>query len=477
MSDPEIICPVIIGVDGLDGKLADLQDAGWLQGRELSSSVPNEGEVYVWSVSALKWVPTVVSGGGAHAISHETGGDPVHHDSITGSGTNTHAQIDTHLVSTDNPHATTAVQVGAEVNGSVASHAGLSTGVHGSGVSTLETVAGSQSKVDSHKDLSTGIHGVGVSDIESVAGSASKVSAHATLTSSVHNFDSLGNAPAQNHDNTKHATAYATQNDLSTHTSATAPHTGHVQLAGQLGGSCASPDVRGLRETAGPTLLVMGNIFDGEYLKRSGNNIVGSVISGGSPVWYGVLHATMADCNPIDQANLMHVTAVAGPSPTGVTASIARCVLFKNPYSITIRHVRLFGIGATTGLYKFAIYPKTVGSARTWESGAINSAVNTWLDITAGLPITLPIGEYWFCVAVTATGTTAGFRSQPAPLGTNHWGTSVAPLGSRNLGLPEYVQFAVTAGAFPVILPSLVAASYAGGATGTVPFAWLDSIV
>ncbi len=43
-----------------------------------------------------------------------------------------------------------------------------------------------------------------------------------------------------------------------------------VQLAGQLGGTAASPDVRGIRETAGPTLLAFGAIADGQALVRSG---------------------------------------------------------------------------------------------------------------------------------------------------------------------------------------------------------------
>lgn len=56
---------------------------------------------------------------------------------------------------------------------------------------------------------------------------------------------------------------------------------GLVQLAGQLGGTAASPDVRGLRETAGPTLLTLGAIADGETLVRSGATIVGSAGGGG----------------------------------------------------------------------------------------------------------------------------------------------------------------------------------------------------
>lgn len=44
---------------------------------------------------------------------------------------------------------------------------------------------------------------------------------------------------------------------------------------GQLGGTDAAVDVRGLRETAGPTLLTIGDVSDGQYLKRNGTGLVG----------------------------------------------------------------------------------------------------------------------------------------------------------------------------------------------------------
>lgn len=48
-----------------------------------------------------------------HATSHESGGgDQVSHQNLSGAGTNTHGQIDTHLGSTSNPHTVTAAQVG-----------------------------------------------------------------------------------------------------------------------------------------------------------------------------------------------------------------------------------------------------------------------------------------------------------------------------------------------------------------------------
>jgi uncharacterized lipoprotein YehR (DUF1307 family) len=59
-----------------------------------------------------------------HATSHENGGgDEVAHDDLSGAGSNTHAQIDTHLGSTSNPHNTSIANMGvgtlAELNTAV----------------------------------------------------------------------------------------------------------------------------------------------------------------------------------------------------------------------------------------------------------------------------------------------------------------------------------------------------------------------
>jgi hypothetical protein len=54
--------------------------------------------------------------------------------------------------------------------------------------------------------------------------------------------------------------------------------------SGQLGGTYPGPDVRGVRETSGPTLLTFGVIPDGQVLMRDGSNVVGSVMSTGGKV-------------------------------------------------------------------------------------------------------------------------------------------------------------------------------------------------
>lgn len=51
---------------------------------------------------------------------------------------------------------------------------------------------------------------------------------------------------------------------------------------GQLGGTYPNPDVRGVRETAGPTLLTVGAVADGEFLKRAGSALVGGAPAAGT---------------------------------------------------------------------------------------------------------------------------------------------------------------------------------------------------
>jgi hypothetical protein len=198
---------------------------------------------------------------------------------------------------------------------------------------------------------------------------------------------------------------------------------------------------------------------------------------GSSPPWAGVLHAAMGDGNSIYVTRSMEVlNSVAGPTPTIITTSVARCVLYRAQYAITVNRVRLFGVGATTSLYKFAVYPRGTGAARLWESGTVTSVANAWLSISAATPFTLAANtDYWFCVTVANVGTTAGFRSPPAPISTNQFGADAAPLGGRSMGLPVFVQFAVTAGAFPATLPAVAAAAYSAAATGSVPFAFFDN--
>lgn len=64
--------------------------------------------------------------------------------------------------------------------------------------------------------------------------------------------------------------------------------------SGQLGGTYPSPDVRGLRETAGPTLLTVGAVADGQVLKRVGVTVVGAAVTPTLGAVYGGGESTTA---------------------------------------------------------------------------------------------------------------------------------------------------------------------------------------
>lgn len=101
-------------------------------------------------------------------------------------------------------------------------HKDIATGIHGVGAGTIAKVGdiavdanlstNAQDAVTkrhsqntdsdlnpAHKDSTTGVHGVGGSTIDSVSARASAITSHAAITASVHNFDGSGNAPAQAH--------------------------------------------------------------------------------------------------------------------------------------------------------------------------------------------------------------------------------------------------------------------------------------
>ena len=106
---------------------------------------------------------------------------------------------------------------------------------------------------------------------------------------------------------------------------ATATVIGMVKLAGHLSGSAAVPEVVGLKETGGPTLLTVAGITDGQFLKRVGTTIVSATPPAQVPTGTGFRHVIdgvedataklvdTADVNAdqITYAKIQNITATA----------------------------------------------------------------------------------------------------------------------------------------------------------------------
>jgi hypothetical protein len=165
-------------------------------------------------------------------------------------------------------------------------------------------------------------------------------------------------------------------------------------------------------------------------------------------------------------------------TPTNISVSVARCSLIKLPADLVVNRIRWYGVGATTNVFRTAIY-RYSDLARLTAELPFTTVINTWGSVDAG-GVSLTAGElYFMAVSVNATGTTAG----PGCIGTTTAATtgliSAAPTalpGSLNPGA-GYVdnfnfQFAVSTGALPNPAATLVApAAWTGG----FPAFFLDS--
>lgn len=201
---------------------------------------------------------------------------------------------------------------------------------------------------------------------------------------------------------------------------------------------------------------------------------------GGSDVpepWEGKIAVAWGDGNPSLLDVLMGfqntVISVANPTPTAITTTVGRLVMFRLKSELTVNRIRYFGINAVAGIYTAAIYNASTG-ARVWTQTITVAA--GWNSIATGLPITLAANTpYWMGIGANAASAVVGFRSPASPI-TNSLGLVALP-GNLNLfAASRFAQVTLVAGAWPDPLPALAAAAFAsGGTTGTVPLFYLDN--
>jgi hypothetical protein len=200
---------------------------------------------------------------------------------------------------------------------------------------------------------------------------------------------------------------------------------------------------------------------------------------GASPAWHGDVYGAYGSCDPGDllQAAQSHGTVAA--TPTNITTSIARCCFFRPPADITVDRIRFYGVGATTGIYRVAIY-RYSDLVRLAVVNDFNTSANAWGSAGSNLNLSLTAGTlYFLAVAVDTTGTTAGIACMGPTVAATTGQVQAAPQSlPGNLDadagfLTGYqFQFAVTTGALPDPAATLAAqAAWTGG----MPAFWLDA--
>lgn len=185
-----------------------------------------------------------------------------------------------------------------------------------------------------------------------------------------------------------------------------------------------------------------------------------------------IIAALGADkCSPAQAMLHMQRAGNVACTPTNIATTVARCSLFRPPQDITVNTIRYYGVGATTNVYRVAIY-RLSDLARLIAESAFTTTANTWGTAATSLGLALTAGEaYFLACSVNATGTTPGvgcvggtvaattgqIQSTPAALPG-----SLAPASGYLDGY--FFQFAVTAGALPDPAATLAAqAAWTGG--------------
>lgn len=193
--------------------------------------------------------------------------------------------------------------------------------------------------------------------------------------------------------------------------------------------------------------------------------------SGGSPSWHGVVYGAWANCDP----NVVFERATRGGSvaatPTNIGNTVARIAYFVPPANITVNRIRFFGVGATTNVYRVALYNGDTLARLTTEL-AFTTAANTWGSAGATLNLALTANQlYFIAVSVNATGTTAGLLCMSPTIAATTGQVAVLPKnfpGSLDIDSKHlrgaFAQFTVTGGALPATAATIATqAAWTGG--------------
>lgn len=198
-----------------------------------------------------------------------------------------------------------------------------------------------------------------------------------------------------------------------------------------------------------------------------------------APDWWGNLYAAYGRCDPQQLLRMATMSGTVAATPTNITASVGRLCYFRPPANITVNKIRYYGVGATTTIYRVAIYNADT-LARVLTETAFTTVANVWGEIGSSLGLALTKNQlYIMACAVNTTGTTAGVLCMGATQAATTGTIQVLPKSwpgnlDVDTGLMDgaFAQCAVTTGALPDPCPTVAAqAAWTGG----MPLFFLDN--
>ncbi len=212
------------------------------------------------------------------------------------------------------------------------------------------------------------------------------------------------------------------------------------------------------------------------YIEGAGFFTQTSILNPASP-WAGEVMACCRDGNPNYVLNQMQLAGNVAPTPTNITATVARCELFRPDFSLAANTLRWYGVGAVASVYTAAVY-RWSDLARLTSSFTLTTTANAWNSTALGSTLNLVAGElYFIAVSANAAGTTAGIGALGGTIAAATGQIQAAPgglpgnLSPANLTSFRF-QFAVTAGAMPATAGTPTAqAAWTGG----MPAFFLDN--
>jgi hypothetical protein len=238
-------------------------------------------------------------------------------------------------------------------------------------------------------------------------------------------------------------------------------------FAGPASGGAATPAFRSLAAadlgtgTANATTFLRGDLSWQPVVPAWATKVIGSFVA-----------------DPTMQTALYMRSGNVAATPNNISTSIARCSLVLPPATITVNRIRWYGVGATTGVYRVALY-RLSDLARLTGELSFNTAAATWGSVDAG-GITLTAGTpYFVACSVNAAGNTAGVGCVGTTTGATDGQIATAPgsLPGNLLASAGYIgtylfQFPVTGGALPDPAATLQAQ---GTWVGGMPAFYLDN--